>query len=39
MTDKSENSPNNGAVMTISKMIKTVMYSAAEAELCELFVN
>ena len=39
MTDKSENTPNNIAVLTISKIIKAVMSLAAEAELCALFVN
>ena len=31
--------PKNGAVLTISKIIKSVMSSAAEAELGALFVN
>ena len=31
--------PNNGAVLTIAKIIKAVMSSAAEAELWELFIN
>ena len=31
--------PNNGAVMTITQIIKTVMSSAAEAELAALFIN
>ena len=39
MTYESENPPNNGAIMTISKIIKAVMSLAAEAELCALFVN
>ena len=39
MTDESAEPPNNGAVTTISRIIKTVMSSAAEAELCALFIN
>ena len=39
MTEESETPLNNGAVMTTSKIIKAVMSSAAEAELCTLFVN
>ena len=31
--------PNNGAVFTISKIIKAVISSAAEAELVALFIN
>ena len=31
--------PNNGAVLTISKIIKSVMLSVVEAELCALFFN
>ena len=31
--------PNNGAVLTISKIIKAVMSSAAEAELGAIFIN
>ena len=31
--------PNNGSVLTISKIIKAVMYSAAEADLLSLFIN
>ena len=31
--------PNNGAVFTISKIIKAVMSSSAEAELGSLFIN
>ena len=31
--------PNNGAVLKISKIIKAVMLSAAEAELGDLFIN
>ena len=30
---------NNGAVLTVSQIIKAVMYSAAEAELGALFIN
>jgi len=32
-------SPNNGAILTISTIIKAVMSSAAEAELGALFIN
>ena len=39
MTDESAEPPNNGAVTTISQIIKTVISSAAEAELCALFIN
>ena len=39
MTDESENPPNNGAVMTISQIIKAVVSLAEEAELCSPFVN
>ena len=38
----SNNSPipaNNGAVVTISQIIKALMSSAAEAELGDLFIN
>ena len=31
--------PNNGAILTISTIIKAVMSSAAEAELGALFIN
>ena len=31
--------PNNGVVLTIAKIIKAVMSSAAEAELGALFIN
>ena len=39
MTDESTEPPNNGAVTTISIIIKALMSSAAEAELCTLFIN
>ena len=39
MTDESEEPPKNGAATTISRIIKIVMSSAAEAELCTLFIN
>ena len=39
ITDKAENTPNNGAVMNISQIIKAVMSLAEEAELWALFVN
>ena len=31
--------PNNGAILTVAQIIKTVMSSAAEAELGALFIN
>ncbi len=34
-----EDPPNNGAVLNISQIIKTVMSSAAEAELGALYIN
>ena len=39
MKDESTEPPNNVAVTTISRIIKTVMSSAGEAELCTLFIN
>ena len=39
MTDDTAEPPNNGSVTTISRTIKAVMLSAAEAELCTLFIN
>ena len=39
VTDESENPPKNGAVITISQIIKAVMSLEAEAELFALFVN
>ena len=39
MTEESETPLNNGAVMTISQIIKAVIFLAAETELCTLFVN
>ena len=39
MTYDTVKPPNNGAVTKISRIIKAVMSSAAEAELCALFVN
>jgi hypothetical protein len=35
----SENPCNNGAVHNVSKILKAVMSSAAEAELCALYIN
>ena len=37
--DESAEPPNNGSVTIISRIIKAVMSSAAEAELCALFIN
>jgi len=34
-----EDPPDNGAVLNISKILKTVMSSAAEAELGALYIN
>ena len=39
MSNNSPISANNGAVVTISQIIKAVMSSTAEAELGALFVN
>ena len=39
MTDDTAEPPNNGSVTTISRIVKAVMSSAAEAELCALFIN
>ena len=39
MTDEYLGPPKNGAVTTISRIIKTVMSSTAEEELCALFIN
>ena len=39
MTDELAEPTNNGAVTTISRIIKAVISSAAEAELCALFIN
>ena len=39
MSNSSPLSPNNGAVLTVFQIIKSVMSSAAEAELGSLFIN
>ena len=39
MSDSSAVPPNNGYVLTISEIIKSVMSSAAEAELGDFFIN
>ena len=39
MSNDSTDPPNNGAVLTITQIIKNVMSSAAEAELGALFIN
>ena len=39
MSNNNNISPNNGAVFTISKIIKAVMSSAAEVELGAMFIN
>ena len=39
MSDNTENLAKNGAILIISHMIKTVVYSATEAELGALDIN
>ena len=39
MAGNEEIPANNGAVMNVSRIIKAVMSSAAEAELGKLFIN
>ena len=39
MSDNSAVPPKNGSVLTISQIIKEVMYSAVEAEFGALFIN
>ena len=39
MSDKSDNIPINGAVITVAQIIKALMSSAAEAALGALFTN
>ena len=39
MSNKGPNPPNNGAVTNIAQIIKSVMSSAAEAEIGALFIN
>ena len=39
MSNDSADPPNNGAVLTIAQIIKNVMSSAAEADICALFIN
>ena len=39
MTSDTDEQPNNGAVLNISKIIKSVMSSAAEAEMGALYIN
>ena len=39
MSDSSAVPPNNGSVLTISQIIKSVMSSAAEAELGDFSIN
>jgi hypothetical protein len=39
LSKNGNNPPNNGAVLNVSKIIKVVMSSAAEAELGALFIN
>ena len=39
VSNKSANPPKNGAVLTVAQIIKTVISSAAEAELGVLFIN
>ena len=39
ISNDSADPPNNGAVLAVSQIIKTIMSSAAEAELGALFIN
>ena len=39
MSNNTTLTPNNGAVFTISKIVKAVMSSAAEAEMVAMFIN
>ena len=39
MSSDTEDPPNNGAVLNISKIILSVMFSVADAELAALYVN
>ena len=39
LSNDTEGPPNNGAVLNISKIIRNVMSSAAEAKLGSLFIN
>ena len=39
MSDKGTQPPNNGAVINVAQIIKSVMSSAAEAEIGALFIN
>ena len=39
MSEDNEDPPNNGAVLNIAQIIKSVMSSAAEAELGAMFIN
>ncbi len=39
LSDNQPFPPNNGAILTVSKIIKAVMSSAAEAELSALYIH
>ena len=39
MSSKGENSQDNGAVLNVAKIIKSVMSSATEEEIGALFIN
>ena len=39
MTSDTDDQPNNGAVLNVSQIIKSVMTSAADAELGALYIN
>jgi hypothetical protein len=39
LTENNEVPRNNGAILTLAQIIKSVMSSAAEAELCALYIN
>ena len=39
LSDRSENPPNNGAVINVAQIIRNVMTSAADAEIGALYIN
>ena len=39
LSDRSENPPNNGAVINIAQIIRNVITSAADAEIGALYIN
>ncbi len=38
-SDGTDEAPNNGTILNISQIIKSIMFSAAEAELGALYIN